>query len=54
MWHTDLFSHSSNLRLTSWELEGAMEDKAEKNTEFQLVCFAVACKEVNFTPDNPH
>lgn len=37
MGHEDLFPHPANLRLTSWEMEGAMDDKAEKNnTEFQI------------------
>lgn len=37
MEHEDLFPHSSNLRLSSWEVKSAMDDKAEKNnTEFQI------------------
>jgi len=49
MWDMNLFPHSSNLRLTSWELEGATEDKAEKNnTEFLIKMFSCGMKGSEF------
>lgn len=55
MWHMDLFPHRSNLRLTSWEWEGAMEDKVEKNNaEFLIKMFFCGMKGNEFHPNNSH